>query len=201
MNKIRCLILFIIVFILFLANNYNLNFIENIGESFYSTKHDFPKVYDILHENCAHVDKFEYASDIILLILIIILIILDVNMFYNYLGFIIVIFIIRIFVNMLTILPKNNLCSTSNSFSFRGGCYDKLFSGHFSSVFIATLLLYKNNYINIILLVLINLINSLFIILSRNHYTIDIVMAFFVSLFVYQNNFNVCKLIDNSRFF
>ena len=196
MNKIRCLILFIIVFILFLANNYNLNFIENIGESFYSTNHDFPKIYDILHENCMHVDKFEYASDIIGLILIITLIFLDINMFYNYLGFIIVIFIIRIFTNIVTILPKNNLCITETGWSFRGGCFDKLFSGHFSSVFIATLLLYKNNYINIILLVLINLINSLFIILSRNHYTIDIVMAFFVSLFVYQNNFNACYLIN-----
>jgi hypothetical protein len=198
MNKLRCLILFIIIFIVFLINNYNLNFIENIGEVFYSKNHDFPKVYDILHENCMHVDKFEYASDIISLILIIILICLDVNMFYDYLGFIIVILIIRIFVNMLTILPKNNLCSVETGWSFRGKCYDKIFSGHFSSVFIATLLLYKNNYINIILLVLINLINSLFIILSRNHYTIDIIMAFFVSLFVYQNNFNVCQLI--SRF-
>ena len=196
MNKIRCLILFIIISIIFIANNYNLNFIENIGEVFYSQNQEFPKINDILNENCAHVDKFEYASDIISLILIIILIFLDVNMFYDYLGFIIVIFTIRIFTNMLTILPKNNLCTTENGFSFRGGCYDKLFSGHFSSVFIATLLLYKNNYINIILLVLINLINSLFIILSRNHYTIDIVMAFFVSLFVYQNNFNVCQLIS-----
>ena len=94
-----------------------------------------------------HVDKFEYASDIISLILII----LDVNMFYNYLGFVIVIFIIRIFTNILTILPKNNLCVTNYSLTFRG-CFDKLFSGHFSSVFIATLLLYKNNYINIILI-------------------------------------------------
>jgi hypothetical protein len=201
MNKIRCLFLFIIIFIVFLVNNYNLNFIENIGEVFYSKNHEFPKIYDILHENCAHVDKFEYASDIISLILIIILIFLDINMFYNYLGFIIVIFIIRIFTNMLTILPKNNLCVTSNSFSFRGGCYDKIFSGHFASAFIASLILYKNNYINAILLVLINLINSLFIILSRNHYTIDIIMSFFVSLVIYQNNFNVCKFIDKSSFF
>jgi hypothetical protein len=201
MNKIRCLFLFIIIFIVFLVNNYNLNFIENIGEVFYSKNHEFPKIYDILHENCAHVDKFEYASDIISLILIIILIFLDINMFYNYLGFIIVIFIIRIFTNMLTILPKNNLCVTSNSFSFRGGCYDKVFSGHFASAFIASLILYKNNYINAILLVLINLINSLFIILSRNHYTIDIIMSFFVSLVIYQNNFNVCKFIDKSSFF
>jgi hypothetical protein len=200
MNKIRCLFLFIIIFIVFLVNNYNLNFIENIGEVFYSKNHEFPKIYDILHENCAHVDKFEYASDIISLILIIILIFLDINMFYNYLGFIIVIFIIRIFTNMLTILPKNNLCVTSNSFSFRGGCYDKVFSGHFASAFIASLILYKNNYINAILLVLINLINSLFIILSRNHYTIDIIMSFFVSLVIYQNNFNVCKFIDKSSF-
>lgn len=121
-------------------------------------------------------------------------------MFYNYLGFIIVILIIRIFTNILTILPKNNSCTISNSFSFRGGCYDKIYSGHFASVFIATLILYKNKYINIILLVLINLINSLFIILSRNHYTIDIVMSFFVSLVVYQNNFNICKFIDKSSF-
>ena len=196
MNKLRCLILFIIIFIVFLLNNYNLSCIENIGEVFYSKNYDFPKVYDILHENVWHIDKFEYASDIIALILIITLIILDVNMFYNYLGFIIVILIIRIFVNILTILPKNNLCVTETGFTLRGGCYDKLFSGHFSSVFIVSLLLYKNNYINIILLVLINLINSLFIILSRNHYTIDIVMAFFVSLFVYQNNFNLCSMID-----
>ena len=71
MNKLRCLILFIIIFIVFLLNNYNLSCIENIGEVFYSKNYDFPKVYDILHENVWHIDKFEYASDIIALILII----------------------------------------------------------------------------------------------------------------------------------
>ena len=74
MNKLRCLILFIIIFIVFLLNNYNLSCIENIGEVFYSKNYDFPKVYDILHENVWHIDKFEYASDIIALILIITLI-------------------------------------------------------------------------------------------------------------------------------
>jgi len=76
-----------------------------------------------------------------------------------------------------------------------GGCYDKIFSGHFSIVFLITLLLWKHKYISLIPLFFINLVNGILIIMTRAHYSIDVVVAIFVTLFVYQNNISILRYI------
>jgi hypothetical protein len=197
MNKYKCLIFIIIIIIIYYINQYNLSKIENIGENYYYKNNNNAKVYDILHENTIHEEKFEFASDILIIILAILLIYINFDLFYLAIGYITTIFIIRMVTVLITILPKHHLCDiNNNSRSFRGGCYDKIFSGHFAIILIFTLILYKNNYINMLLLILINLVSSSFIILSRCHYTIDLVVSFFVTMFIYQNNFNFCLLID-----
>ena len=111
------------------------------------------------------------------------------NMLKEFLGYWIVIFIIRIITTLVTILPKYKECKTDEQIF--GGCYDKIFSGHFASVFLATLLYLKYNWITMPILILINFINSIGILLRRSHYTIDIIMALFVTLFVYQNDLRI----------
>ena len=196
MNKYKCLIFSIIIIIIYYINHYNLVNIENIGENYYYKNSNIAKVYDILHENTIHDSKFDFASDTMIIILAITLIYINFDLFYLAMGYITTIFIIRMITIFITILPKHHLCDINNSSSFRGGCYDKIFSGHFSIGLIFTLILYNNNYINLLLLILINLVNASFIILCRSHYTIDIVVSFFVTMFIYQNNFNFCLLID-----
>jgi hypothetical protein len=79
---------------------------------------------------------------------------------------------------------------------FRGGCYDKIFSAHFGITFLTTLILFDNGLINNLVAILINLVNGMFILLSRNHYTIDIVVSIFVVIIIYQNNLNICEYLD-----
>jgi hypothetical protein len=79
---------------------------------------------------------------------------------------------------------------------FRGGCYDKIFSAHFGITFLTTLILFDNGLINNFIAILINLVNGMFILLSRNHYTIDIIVSIFVVIIIYQNNLNICEYLD-----
>jgi hypothetical protein len=112
-------------------------------------------------------------------------------MLQEYLSYWIVIFMIRSVTTIVTILPKHKECKIEDKLIFVGGCHDKIFSGHFVSVFLATILYLKNKWISMPILVLINIINSVSILLSRGHYTIDIIVAFFVTLFVYQNKLHI----------
>jgi hypothetical protein len=100
------------------------------------------------------------------------------------------------FIIHFTILPKDKKCDIKNSSVYNGGCYDKVYSGHFAAVFICLLTLYKNKYINIFTLVFLSMVMAFLLILTRAHYTIDIVVAFLVVCVVYQNNINFCRVID-----
>lgn len=194
MKIIRCIILLAVIVLFIMFSNLNLNNIENKSENFY--KKNSKKVYDILHELLPHIPHFEYVSDIIMLLVTLSVIILDYKLLYEIAGFAITISIIRAFFINATILPKNEICNIKYSSMIRGGCYDKIFSGHFAFTLLSSLILFKNDLINGAIFTMINFINGLFIILSRNHYTIDIIVSIFVVLLVYQNNMNLCELLD-----
>jgi hypothetical protein len=95
----------------------------------------------------------------------------------------------------MTILPKHRSCNINEQQYLFGGCYDKIFSGHFAVILLITLLLKKYNYISLPLLILINMIHFIMILVFRWHYTIDIVIALLITLFVYQNNMNIIKIL------
>ena len=166
------------------------NKLENTASEYYDNRiinnKTTPKVYDIGHWFLPDLHKYDNLHHLITIVFII-PVLFNFNIFKEFLGYWVVIFIIRSITNMLTILPKYKNCDINKKYKFISGCYDKIFSGHFSSVFLATLLYLKYNWINMSTLVLINMINSISILLSRGHYTIDLVVAFFVTLFVYQN--------------
>ena len=198
MNKIKYLILLIIAVSFLFTNKAILNHVEHTGENFYvnTDKNDFPMIYDMLHETTPYISEFTYIPDIICISLLLCLL-LNIKMLYKFIGLVISIFIIRTITISVTILPRNKNCGIiKNTCMFRGGCYDKIFSGHFSIVLLSLILLYENNYINLFLLIFINLLNALFIVLTRAHYTVDIIVALFITLFVYTNNLNICRILD-----
>lgn len=175
-------------------HKYSSKLVDDIGHEYYDDRvinqKTNPKIYDVAHKylpDLGHYDSFHH----IITTLLTIPIIFNLNMFQEYLSYWITIFIIRSITNLVTILPKNKHCKKDKAFMFMGGCYDKIFSGHFVSVFLATLLYMKYGWINMDTLVIINFINSMSILLSRGHYTIDLIVAYFVTMYVYQNKLTV----------
>jgi hypothetical protein len=172
--------------------------LENKSELFYDNVKlkQKSKVYDIIHNNLPSTRKLIIIVDAIPLILLAFIFYIDVNLFYNVLGFLGTIFILRLFIIHMTILPKDKKCDIQKSAVYSGGCYDKVYSGHFSVVFMCLLTLYMNKYINLFTLLYLSIIFALLIITSRSHYTIDIFVAFLIVVVVYQNNINTCRIID-----
>jgi hypothetical protein len=98
-----------------------------------------------------------------------------------------IIMFIRAFTIISTILPKHQVCSDTFDVRsyFLGGCYDKIFSGHTSFMLLLTLLYYREHIINEFSLIGINSINILLILATRSHYTVDILLAIFVTTTIF----------------
>lgn len=195
----KFLVIIVIIFIYCFLYKKIYYHLENKSELFYD-KVIFKKkskIYDIVHENLPSMRNILFIVDIIPFFLLAIICFIDLKLFYNVLGFLIPIYFIRLIIIHLTILPKDKKCDIENDSSIlTGGCYDKIYSGHFASIFISLLVLYKRNYINMFLFIFILLISGLLIITARSHYTIDIFVSFLIVILFYQNNINACRIID-----
>ena len=95
--------------------------------------------------------------------------------------------LIRAFTTISTILPKHKICNETIGIRslLLGGCYDKIFSGHTSFTLLLTLLYYREHIINLPLLLGINAANILAILATRSHYTVDVLLAIFVTTTIY----------------
>jgi len=196
MNLSSCSILFLLYGLFLIFHYFNLTYLETKSEKFYQNKENYKKVQDILHNVLPHIPKFEYASDILTLLVFAYLAIMNFELFYQLGGLVFTLVLLRQFIIQITVLPKNELCHIKHSSIFRGGCYDKIFSAHFGITFLSTLILFDNGLINNLFMIMINFFNALFILLSRNHYTIDIIVSIFVVIIIYQNNLNICAYLD-----
>lgn len=180
---------FLVINIILLAYIlYASELVEKKGSSYYDLRIEqnktTPKVYDVLHRYLPDLHSYPHLNDIFTVSMVIPI------LFYryitvDYISYWIVIFFIRAITSLTTILPKYKKCEKGKSLF--GGCYDKLFSGHFSSGLLATLMYLDYNIIGMPAVVMLNTVNALLIVLQRSHYTADIIMAFFVTMFVYQN--------------
>jgi hypothetical protein len=190
LKRLGVIAIIIVIYLLVCSKMYH--HLENKSEIFFENVklQQKSKIYDIIHNNLPSTRKLLIIVDSVPFILLAVLFFIDVKLFYNVYGFLVTIFFIRLVIINLTILPKDKKCNIKNTSILSGGCYDKIYSGHFSVVFICLLTLYKNKYINLFTLLF------LLIVTSRSHYTIDIFVAFLIVVIVYQNNINVCRIID-----
>ena len=145
-------------------------------------------IYDSLHNILPNLREYNYSVDIIILIAVISLYFLGTkDLIYELIGKFIIIMFIRAFTILTTILPKDEKCDTTlniSSFIF-GGCFDKIFSGHTSAILLLTLLYYREHIINLYTLLGINILNIFLILSTRAHYTVDIILAIFVTTTIY----------------
>lgn len=182
----KTLYLILILIIIFGSNYITLK----LGEQHYNN--NICELFDIFHIILPDLHNYENVINYILFIGLASLYFLGTNaLITEYISKLIIILLVRAFTIISTILPKHNNCDEKLSLrSFIvGGCYDKIFSGHTAAILLLTLLYFKEHIINIPSLIGINLINTLLIIATRSHYTIDVLLAVFVTFTI--DNVNV----------
>ena len=90
---------------------------------------------------------------------------------------------------------KNGNLSLFNK-TIGGGGYDKMFSGHFAFGLLISLLLFKYNIVkssnlNIFIFVFLNILHFVILGITRSHYTMDMIVSLYVTLFVYNLNIQI----------
>lgn len=155
-------------------------------------------IVDTLHDTLPNMYKYKDYKDLIFIGILIPFIYArnPLEIIIRILGLFMTIVFIRSLVITTTILPKIKQCSRQTLdwkalFLGRGNCYDLSLSGHFSLGFISTLVLYQYDLISPEYAVLFNVANAAIILLTRSHYTIDIIVGFFATLIVFQNNLSI----------
>ena len=147
------------------------------------------KIYDIGHRYLPNLSKINFISDLFVFVYLIPLFLFpNKNMIEEFIIYFLCVFVIRDIIMVSTVLPKDKSCQLHNQklkYFYHGSCYDKVVSGHFSVVMLLSFLYYKYNIVsNVQLLVILNIINAFLIVSVRNHYTVDIILAVFVSAVV-----------------
>ena len=165
-----------------------------------------PKVYDIMHEHLPYWKNNDWLNNLIGVLTIIPLIYTNnPELYFDFASLLLIVNIIRDITINLTILPKEEECQLSDrSYLYStalGACYDKIFSGHFAFVFLLTLLYNSYNIItNMPMIIIWNIINAISILIIHSHYTIDIVMSFFVCMTVFneymKNHYTLDQVLE-----
>lgn len=163
-------------------------FCQTSGDLFYKENSD-QSIHDIFHQFLPTLDLkilgFR-ARDLYVFGLTAPILFTETRIANEFLRKYLIIVLIRCISVNLTILP-NASKDCVKGFDLIKGCYDKVFSGHFATLFLASLIYYKYSLItNIPVLAGMNLVNVFLILSSRSHYTIDIFVAFFVVMFIFQ---------------
>ena len=158
-----------------------------LGSNYYTDGKEV-ELFDISHLILPDLHSIHYITDIIALCGIISIYFLsNDNLITEFLAKFLIIMLIRAFTTISTILPKHKICNDKiNTRSLLlGGCYDKIFSGHTSFTLLLTLLYYREHIINLPVLLGVNITNILAILATRSHYTVDVLLAIFVTLTIY----------------
>jgi len=175
--------------------------VYSLAHNFYEKqkKSKSPKVFDIGHWKLRKNRNafILYFKDALPLIAIFTMLILNRNiktevLVTTYIDFFISIIFVRYFTIIATILPKEETCNVKkfNLKQSLGYCYDQIFSGHFSAGLLASFMMYDLKILtNKPILYSYNILHAYIILLTRSHHTIDIIMAFFVTHFIYFNGY------------
>jgi hypothetical protein len=189
LSQSRKLIIIVCIIVYLVYSHFINKITQNIGTNHYN---DEDRVYDICHKYLPNYEKYEIIGNIYIIFVCFFTFIKPsktISIFFELAAFIIPIYLIRSILTLITVLPKSSQCEYNPKYAFiNGACYDKIFSGHTAIIFILTLLLNKYNIINFLTVMVLNIVNVSIILLTRTHYTIDIIVSFLVSYIMYTNN-------------
>ena len=181
MNEI---IYFFVILAVIFASNYA---VLKLASNYYKNV-DHIELFDISHYILPDLHSYQHIVDIIVLGAIISLFFLSTkHLSTEFLAKFTLIMFIRAFTTIATILPKHKICNENIGLRslLLGGCYDKIFSGHTSFILLLSLIYYREHIINLPVLLGVNAANILAILATRSHYTVDVLVAIFVTTTIY----------------
>jgi hypothetical protein len=196
----------IIVTIITVCHLKAMEFVYKTGTAYYggeSNCKEKDEVWDILHVNFNNYSKYNYTKNWYMVVFFIPLLYNISNISLEFVKEFILKFLIIIFLRSVTItatiLPKNTTVEVKPDKygnlslfdkTIGGGCYDKMFSGHFAFGLLLSLLILKynvleTNIINVMLFIILNAVHLFILGVTRSHYTMDMIVSLYVTLFVY----------------
>ena len=178
-----------------LANSCMLYMTHIHGSEFYNNriknKKIEPKIFDLGIKYTPDFSKRVRLSQITDIFTVILPFLFGKDILLEFIKMFALVIVVRWFFMSFTILPKNKSCNDTQTnlidHLIRGNCYYKIFSGHFSVVFLMTLLLHDKKIISTSFLITVNILWALLIISLRYHYTVDIFTSVVVCLLIFQN--------------
>ena len=151
-----------------------------LGTNYY--KNRVIEIYDIVHQNTPDLYEFEYVVD-------------GSKVFYEFSGKMLLLLLLRSITIFPTLFPKHKNCCCSSTLSWyqlvRGQCYDKIFSGHMCFTLLGTLYFLREGFITPFSFGLLNSFAAATIIITRSHYTVDVILAFIITYFVFNGPYSV----------
>jgi hypothetical protein len=151
-------------------------------------KSDPVKVIDIVHHNIPYI-KMTYLSDALVLAqTALTAIVVDSQSIAEIFLIMGVIQIFRCLCSASTVLPPlKNYTDKYRLGGLNGTGTEYIFSGHASYSALGAIYLYNKGVISLFPLILYNTISQMAIIITRNHYTVDIVLAWIIVPLVWGN--------------
>lgn len=171
-------------------------FAESCGQMHYEID-GLEHVYDVSHKYLPDLHEHEYIMNLIPLALIVYTITLPAgwSILKTTAIMLLGVLAIRALTIVATILPKHEKCEVKGNgflnFLSGGGCYDKIFSGHTAVVTLLGLNLLAANALNTPLFWGISAINAIVILLTRAHYTVDVILGFIISYLVFDGEYKL----------
>jgi hypothetical protein len=151
-------------------------------------KNDPTHVVDIIHHHIPHI-KLTYLSDILVLAqTALTVVVVDTKSLAEILLIMGITQIFRCLCSLSTALPPLKQYSEKYRLGgINGSGSEYIFSGHASYSALGAIYLYKKEFIGIFPLLIYNLISQFAIVVTRNHYTVDIVLAWIIVPLVWGN--------------
>jgi len=160
---------------------------DELGIWFYEKQLNENKVFDLIHEFTPDFHEYGGIVNLIPLLFLGTFLFTKGNLIWEFAEKFLILIFLRSITIFFTILPKHENCSKRFQWStcLVGQCYDKIFSGHTALTVLAALLLNRGGYIPTWLGILFVGVETLFILLTRSHYSVDILFAMVITYLVY----------------
>ena len=156
----------------------------------------YKPLYDAIMSNTPDLSDYENVSNYLFFFIAIFLIIPlyikpNNKIFISLFKYFSVLVLLRSITSYVTILPSQTSKCKNNLGLLRyinGHCIDKIFSGHTATSLIIILMYHKYNIISknmVYFLLGVQFLLAISLIVTRGHYTIDVVIAYLITIFVY----------------
>ena len=172
-----------IILIIFILINYNVTLFIDSYETIPREPLD-----DILIKKLPNMSKHRNIVDIVPALLIVFVILFkrpSINQIEDYTLCYMIIMLLRMFSISLTIMPSIACQYKRTQNIITGGCNDCMFSGHTSLVLLVLLILVTDYKFPKLICLLVGIMYSLLIISAHVHYSVDVLIAWYITFLVF----------------